>query len=846
MSELKTNVRLAREISANAQPAIDTLLKIYLQWRGTVLPDPAPACLRFASKLVHPNGQYFPAMIALLSDPRTGEPLGGIQRTFLAWNGKGKAQVEKGEQKMSLGPCRGGVVRLAEPIDGKPLLLGEGVETVLTVMDATGLPGWATLGTSGLVSFEPPDGITEVILLAENDGGPNEKALNEIVPVLAERGVTVRIARPPAHVKDFNDLVNGKSGHLPEAGRIPVRAAIEAAEIAKAEVEAEPENRPENEDGQFQLTETGLSWRKDERGNWKWIAQPFEVLGWARDLADESGQSGDWGKLIRFENSDGFEIERVVTLASLHSDPGALIGSLGYWGMDIKCTPTARRLFVEYLASVDVNERVTVVRRNGWHDIDGARAFALPGEVINAVGKERVVLAKEAVGPYRQCGTLKDWKATVGSLAADHRLLRFSIATALAGTLLDIGGFESGCFHFFGKSSEGKTTCLRVAASVWGSGADGGYVRTWRATANGLEAAFAGASDTCLPLDELGQVEGRELGQALYMATGGVGKQRMRRDATLKPSHSWRVMVLSSGEFPIETKLNEDPKHGVRAHAGQLVRAVDIPVCGVHGVFDAFEPDDVDPSAFAEKCKNATSTFYGMAGPEFVRQLIAQNISAKHVREHVDAFVQSALRDVKDRHGQAARVAQRFGLVCAAGELGAQFGILPWEQSDPLNDATELLKVWLDERGGGSTPYETRLAVAQVRHFIEAHGDSRFDDITTPDPDRKPVANRAGFRRDHGEARRWLIPPEVWRNEVCTSLNAREVAKTLAGLHMLEPDGEGKFSRSETVGGRKQRFYVLKPAIFEGWDEVAETPPEHLEHQAHTEMRVSQNRGSQE
>jgi uncharacterized protein (DUF927 family) len=82
------------------------------------------------------------------------------------------------------------------------------------------------------------------------------------------------------------------------------------------------------------------------------------------------------------------------------------------------------------------------------------------------------------------------------------------------------------------------------------------------------------------------------------------------------------------------------------------------------------------------------------------------------------------------------------------------------------------------------------------------HGDSRFDDITTPDPDRKPVANRAGFRRDHGEDRRWLIPPEVWRNEVCAGINSREAAKTLAGLHMLEPDGEGKFSRSETVGGR--------------------------------------------
>jgi uncharacterized protein (DUF927 family) len=187
---------------------------------------------------------------------------------------------------------------------------------------------------------------------------------------------------------------------------------------------------------------------------------------------------------------------------------------------------------------------------------------------------------------------------------------------------------------------------------------------------------------------------------------------------------------------------------------------------------------------------------------------------------------------VKDPHGQAARVAQRFGLVCAAGELGVQLGVLPWDQSDPLNDATELFQVWLEERGGAA-PYEARQAVSQVRQFVEMHGDSRFDDVTTPDPDRKPVVNRAGFRRGHGEDRRWLVPPEVWRNEICAGLNPRETAKTLATLHVLETDSEGKFSRSETVNGKKQRFYVLTPAIFEGWDEADEADPEHLEHQRH-------------
>jgi hypothetical protein len=98
----------------------------------------------------------------------------------------------------------------------------------------------------------------------------------------------------------------------------------------------------------------------------------------------------------------------------------------------------------------------------------------------------------------------------------------------------------------------------------------------------------------------------------------------------------------------------------------------------------------------------AGAAHYGTAGPEFVRQLIAHNISEKDVRERVDTFVRGALQNIKDYHGQAARVAERFGLISAAGEYGVQFGILPWEQSDAFNDAMELFKAWLERRGGGT------------------------------------------------------------------------------------------------------------------------------------------------
>jgi hypothetical protein len=218
----------ARKTWAESELIIGTLAEKYLLSRGITLPSPAPKCLRFAPKLTHPNEQFFPALVVLTTDARTAAEM-GVQRTFLSWKGTAKAEVERSQQKLSLGPTKGGVVRLAEPIDGKPLLLGEGVETTLTAMQATGLPGWSTLGTGGLVNIDLPASVRVVIILAENDGGPNEKALAKVCPVLSEREVGVRVARPPPGLKDFNDLVSGTSGHTPEAGLAVVREAVEGA-----------------------------------------------------------------------------------------------------------------------------------------------------------------------------------------------------------------------------------------------------------------------------------------------------------------------------------------------------------------------------------------------------------------------------------------------------------------------------------------------------------------------------------------------------------------------------------------------------------------------------------------
>jgi hypothetical protein len=70
--------------------------------------------------------------LALGFDVDGGHPSGrrwtplAIHRTFLARDGGGKAPVDP--QKMMLGPCREGTVRLADP--GEVLMVGEGIETL--------------------------------------------------------------------------------------------------------------------------------------------------------------------------------------------------------------------------------------------------------------------------------------------------------------------------------------------------------------------------------------------------------------------------------------------------------------------------------------------------------------------------------------------------------------------------------------------------------------------------------------------------------------------------------------------------------------------------------------------
>jgi uncharacterized protein (DUF927 family) len=558
----------------------------------------------------------------------------------------------------------------------------------------------------------------------------------------------------------------------------------------------------------FEMTDGGLR-REVKRGRGDnaeiatvRISAAFEILGLGRD---PDGRA--WGRFLRWRDPDGRSHERFVADQALHGDASALCALLADDGLEI--VREQQRAFTNYLSGAQPAGRVTVVQRTGWHEIEDENVFVLPGENIGRKGVGRVLLDGAAHGPYETKGTVADWREGVAALAAGHAIPMLAISTAFAGPLLHLAGLEGGGLHMFGQSSRGKTTCLQAAASVWGRGATPGYVRAWRATANGLEGAAAQFTDTVMVLDELGMLDARDAPQAFYGLANGQGKQRAGRDGSPREPKSWRVLYLSSGELPVDAKLSETP--GRKARAGQLVRLLDVPAArgAGFGVFDNGGPDG-DAGALAKSIKLAATDAYGTAGPEFVRRLIADGVTGEDVRGLISQFVTAT---IPAADGQVERAAQRFGLIFAAGELAMNFGIVPWPAGAARNAAAWAQERWIELRGGTESA-EARQAVEAVRLFIEAHGDARFAPVE--DADSRPVANRAGYRKGSGAEREWWVTPEVWRTEICAGHDFKFVAGVLAGAGMLRTQQAGKLQSTVRIGSSTLRAYVVTAAILAG------------------------------
>jgi len=522
----------------------------------------------------------------------------------------------------------------------------------------------------------------------------------------------------------------------------------------------------------------------------------------------------------------------------LAGDGGEYRGALLGMGLRIATSPRAKNLLTQYVQTRNPGEYATCTDRVGWHQSGDRLAFVLPHETIGDEA-ERIVFQSEAAqeNTFRVKGTPAQWAQRIAAPCVGNSRLVFALSCAFAGPLLRAAGMESGGFHFRGDSSSGKTTALKVAASVYGGPS---YLQRWRTTDNALEAIAAQHCDGVLILDELAQVDPKTAGECAYMLANEQSKARATRTGTPRARLSWRLLFLSAGELGLADHMAEGMK---RTRTGQEVRMADIPVDAGKGM-GAFEDlhGHEGGSNFSRHLVSQAGSVYGAPGRAWL-QWLTENADTLKARIRESSAKLGAQIVPEASGGQVERVGARFALVGAAGEMATAAGLTGWPVGESERGARDCFNAWLAARGGIGNG-EVVSMLRQVRRFLEAHGEGRFtwwhraaDDHNTK------TLHRAGFRRllnDRGEPIKsnhdhatdygarmpaamgegvtveYFVLPEVFKSELCQGFDPQAVARVLLDHECLTRKEEGRFTIKERLPGMGPTWCYRIPArIFE-------------------------------
>ena len=702
----------------------------------------------------------------------------------------------------------------------KSILVAEGIATALSASEATGYPSVASLSVGNMgktaLAIKKRFPESKIVILADLDKSTGQA--HQQAQKAAESAGAILIApdfgqeRQP-HETDFNDM-HASKGLEAVSKRIldAVNHAAASDDAPGGKVLSRTKSKsPRKSDetayfsylnGRFEVDDEGVRFAEKRDGEWQlghMICARLDILAATRD-----SKSGEWGRLLEWKDSDGTVHQWAMPMELIAGDGLEAKRELVRQGLHIEPGKTARERLLAYLQVWPTERRARCVDKLGWNE----GAFVTPNETFGKGTEPLVFQNSSAVeAAMSTSGTLDEWRSSVSSLAVGNTRLIFGISAAFAGTLADITKEDSGGFHLIGSSSSGKSSTLKVAGSVWGP--PNTYVRSWRSTANALEGLAALHNDSTLILDELSQIDPKEAGQASYLLSNGAGKSRATRTGSARQAAKWRLIFLSAGEESIASLMT---RAGMKANAGQEIRLADIDADAGAGM-GAFECTHQfkSPAELAVSIKESANRYHGTAGAAWLDRLVND-------RQRLEGTLSESLSQFVKKYapqgssGQVERVARRFGLVAAGGELATLYGITGWAQGDATAAASKCFASWLELFGGPGNK-EDRAIVEQVVRFLGLHGSARFETTRDRGEGHDPrTINRVGFyeKGDDG-IRHFFVFPSMLSSEICPGYQSKAVVKALLNAGILIPGKNGEPQqkrRLPDVGSR--RVYVLQ------------------------------------
>ena len=202
-------VALRRAFMASKPIERDDEAYRYLAGRGLRLYD-LPESVRLHPSLPYWDGGAvlgkFATMLATVTDA-AGRAV-SLHRTYL--QDAQKAPVPEPKKQMEGLPIAGAAIRLT-PVS-RTLGIAEGIETALAAAELFEVPVWSCISTSGIESFEPPQGVEHVVIFADNDANfAGQAAAYRAAHRLALKGYEVEVCIPPTG-GDWLDELNRRKG----------------------------------------------------------------------------------------------------------------------------------------------------------------------------------------------------------------------------------------------------------------------------------------------------------------------------------------------------------------------------------------------------------------------------------------------------------------------------------------------------------------------------------------------------------------------------------------------------------------------------------------------------------
>jgi len=564
-------------------------------------------------------------------------------------------------------------------------------------------------------------------------------------------------------------------------------------------------------DGRFELYHDGLFFVKyndDDPANITFkfkafICSPIEVIAKTRDTS-----SGTWGRLLQWRDDDSELHTWSMPLALLQGDAREYRKELASQGLNITTNPKQRSYLDTYIQNYPIHKRALCVDKLGWHD----KQYILPDRAIGSDGKQLIVYqsANSINSTLTQQGELAQWRDELCKPLAEQSRFVFSIACAFAGQLLELLEYDGGGFHLLGSSSMGKSLSLKLAASVWGN--PDRYVKTWRSTDNALEGTASEHNDSFLPLDEISECDPKIVGKTVYMLANGQGKGRSTTTGHNRIAKTWRIIFLSNGE---ESLQNFMAQAGQKTNAGIEVRVAHIDADAGQGLktFDSLVLADTG-AAQADKIKELSHTYYGAAGIAWLEHITNDKAATTATARQL---VSDFMSNYSDLAPQAHRVAKRFAIVAAAGEMATLAGITGWQAGQATTAVMTCLDNWLDNYGRDGE-HEQRQIIKHIQAFIELHGSSRFQPCEKSfytDNEQK-VTNRVGYRKQGSNDYYFYI--NAFEKEVCTPYELKKVTQVLddAGLLVTNETNKKTFRVPAPTAKNpkaRTRVYAIKSDI---------------------------------